>query len=62
MGVGLSPVRVCVILLPFLKSLLISSRSQLNISRVFFHDGIGFKYNLVCAYGAHADIYRLIVV
>ena len=48
-GVGLSPVRVCDILWPFLRSLLISSRSQLNISRVFFHDGIGFKYNLVCA-------------
>jgi hypothetical protein len=23
-------------------------RSQLGIQRVFFHDGIGYKYNLVC--------------
>ena len=59
MGVGLPPVRVCGYLVVFLEYLLISSRSQLNISRVFFHNGIGFKYNLVCTYGR--SIYRLLV-
>ena len=55
-GVGLSPVRVCGHL--FLSSILFHPkyRSHLGISRVFFHDGIGFKYNLVCAYGPHANI------
>ena len=48
-----------VILWPFLKYLLLihpGYRSQLGISRVFFHDGIGFKYNLVCTYGRFTHI------
>ena len=47
MGTGLPHVRVCGYLVAFFQ-ILISSRSQLNISRVFFHNGIGYKYSFVC--------------
>ena len=54
MSVGLPPLRVCRYLVTFS---LISSRSQLKILRVYFYQGVGFKYNLVCSYGRSTQIY-----
>ena len=61
MGVGLPPVRVCASgyhIVAVLKYLLIPSRSHLNISRVFFHNGIGYRYNLVCTYKPFTVMHR----
>ena len=65
MGLRLPPVRVCVYLLFIfflvacaqVSSNFIPDRAQLNITRVFFHEGIGFKYNLVCTCRRSTHIY-----